>query len=398
MLTTPLFACSPSVVIGKNYSYTFSGDSVQLEVDIAVSASAESAVSLQLWASATPFEGGLLQGVKVAEVACGILSSDTHISECAKAYVPAGRASHFMVLALVASPLNEQALIVDYVNFAQQQVFIVPRMNGKIVVDVQGDAADITIEQIENPRIATNLSGTLALELWSLSQPYTGASFNGVQQGGVLVGTLLGQTSWSNKVIHMQLTAPIGDNLVLMLREWTGSGYITRDYYAVGQTSAPVVSAPVEAIVVEEHTLLDLMEKVEEIVEAVTPFVESVAHTVGSVVSAMVEAAEQFIEDAEKSIIQELEDITPESVATEPKVEKSAKKTSSRVLKAKPAPKTVLSLNVITEEQLTELKGISKAVAKAIVEARPYARWDEVATVKGVGGKLLIKLKANFVL
>ena len=35
---------------------------------------------------------------------------------------------------------------------------------------------------------------------------------------GVLVGTLLGQTSWSNKVIHMQLTAPIGDNLVLMLR------------------------------------------------------------------------------------------------------------------------------------------------------------------------------------
>ena len=169
MLTTPLFACSPSVVIGKNYSYTFSGDSVQLEVDIAVSASAESAVFLQLWASATPFEGGLLQGVKIAEVACGMLTSDTHISECAKAYVPAGRASHFMVLALVASPLNEQALIVDYVNFAQQQVFIVPRMNGKIVVDVQGDAADITIEQIENPRIATNLSGTLALELWSLS-------------------------------------------------------------------------------------------------------------------------------------------------------------------------------------------------------------------------------------
>ena len=85
MLTTPLFACSPSVVIGKNYSYTFSGDSVQLEVDIAVSASAESAVSLHLWASATPFEGGLLQGVKIAEVACGMLTSDTHISECAKA-------------------------------------------------------------------------------------------------------------------------------------------------------------------------------------------------------------------------------------------------------------------------------------------------------------------------
>lgn len=398
MLTTPLFARSPSVVIGENYSYTFSGDYVQLEVDIAVNASEESTVSLQLWASAAPFAGGLLQGVKVAEVACGTLTGNTHISECAPAYVPAGHVSYFMVLALVASPLNEQDLIVDYANFAQPQAFIVPRMNGKIVVDVQGDAADISIEQIENPRIATNLSGTLALELWSLSEPYTGASFNGVQLGSVLVGTLLGQTSWSNKVIHMQLTTPIGENLVLMLREWTGSGYITRDYYTVEQAAVTVVSEPVEATVVEEHPILDLIEKVEEIVEAVTPFVESVANKVGSVVSALVEAAEQLIEEAEKSIIQEPEDITPEPVAAEPEVVKPAKKASSRVLKAKPEPKTVLSLNAVAEEQLTELKGISKAVAKAIVEARPYARWDEVATVKGVGGKLLIKLKANFVL
>jgi DNA uptake protein ComE-like DNA-binding protein len=133
-------------------------------------------------------------------------------------------------------------------------------------------------------------------------------------------------------------------------------------------------------------------------VEAVTPFVESVANTVGSVVSALVEAAEQFIEDAEKSIVQEPEDVAPIAVAAEPEVAKPAKKATSRVLKAKPEPKTVLSLNAVTEEQLTELKGISKAVAKAIVDARPYARWDEVATVKGVGGKLLIKLKANFVL
>lgn len=397
MLTTPLFARSPSVVIGESYSYTFSADSVQLEVDIAVNASEESTVSLQLWASAAPFEGGLLQGVKVAEVTCGSLTTDTHISECAQAYVPAGHASHFMVLALVASALNEQDLIVDYVNFAQPQAFLLPRMNGKIVVDIQHNAADITIEQIENPRIATNLSGTLALELWSLSEPYTGASFNGVQQGSVIVGTLLGQTSWSNKVIHMQLATPIGDNLVLMLREWMGSGYITRDYYTVQSTAVAVVSEPVEATSVEEHPILDLMEKVEEMVEAVTPFVESIAHTVGSVVSALVEAAEQFIEDAEKSIIQEAEDITPKPVASEPEAVKPAKK-SSRVLKAKPEPKTVLSLNAITEEQLTEVKGISKAVAKAIVEARPYARWDEVATVKGVGGKLLIKLKANYVL
>ena len=58
----------------------------------------------------------------------------------------------------------------------------------------------------------------------------------------------------------------------------------------------------------------------------------------------------------------------------------------------------ILSLNTITEEQLVAVKGISNAVAKAIIDGRPYARWGDVSSVKGVGGKLLIKLKANFVL
>ena len=61
MLTTPLIA-SPSSVASKNYAYTFLGDYVQLEADLTVSSPETSAVSLQLWACASPFTGGILQG------------------------------------------------------------------------------------------------------------------------------------------------------------------------------------------------------------------------------------------------------------------------------------------------------------------------------------------------
>jgi hypothetical protein len=89
-----------------------------------------------------------------------------------------------------------------------------------------------------------------------------------------------------------------------MLREWTSSGYITRDYYAVGQVAAAPVSEPVVESLVEEHPILDFIEKVEKCVEAVTPFVESVAIQSVRSFLRLVDVAEQFIEDAEKRLIE----------------------------------------------------------------------------------------------
>ena len=394
MLTTPLIASPSSVAIGKNYAYTFSGDYVQLEADLTVSSPETSAVSLQLWACASPFTGGILQGVKVAEVLCDAMTTDTHISERTQAYVPAGHASYFMVLVLVANVLGEQQTIISYAGFARPQQFLLPRMSGNISFQIENDAAEVTIDTIENPRDSKNVSGTLALELWSLTNRYEGASFNGVKQGSVLLGTLLGQTSWLANVIHINLASKpiVGNHLVLMLREWVGNGYITRDYYHLEQQE---FSAPVEGnVVASEHPVMDWIEKVESVIEAVTPFVETVAHSVGSVVSALVDVAEQIIEEAER-------EIEPEPKVVEEEKEEAAKpvkKTATRKLKPAPEPKVILSLNTITEEQLVAVKGISNAVAKAIIDGRPYARWGDVSSVKGVGGKLLIKLKAHFVL
>ena len=130
-----------------------------------------------------------------------------------------------MVLVLVANVLGEQQTIISYAGFARPQQFLLPRMSGNISFQIENDAAEVTIDTIENPRDSKNVSGTLALELWSLSNRYEGASFNGVKQGSVLLGTLLGQTSWLANVIHINLASKpiVGNHLVLMLREWAVS-------------------------------------------------------------------------------------------------------------------------------------------------------------------------------
>ena len=44
------------------------------------------------------------------------------------------------------------------------------------------------------------------------------------------------------------------------------------------------------------------------------------------------------------------------------------------------------------------MKGISKQLAAAIVAARPYAKLDDVISVKGMGQKLLEKLRSALTL
>lgn len=44
-----------------------------------------------------------------------------------------------------------------------------------------------------------------------------------------------------------------------------------------------------------------------------------------------------------------------------------------------------LSLNRAEEADLARVPGVGPAAARALVQARPFSRWDEVDAVKGVG-------------
>ncbi|HMT81775.1 MAG TPA: helix-hairpin-helix domain-containing protein, partial [Azonexus sp.] len=67
---------------------------------------------------------------------------------------------------------------------------------------------------------------------------------------------------------------------------------------------------------------------------------------------------------------------------------------------AAPAPAAAVatagvSINTASAAELGAIKGVSSALAKAIVAGRPYAKLDDVVSAKGMGEKLLKKIRAN---
>ncbi len=72
---------------------------------------------------------------------------------------------------------------------------------------------------------------------------------------------------------------------------------------------------------------------------------------------------------------------------------KAGKSATRKASASKSADKTApVNVNTASAAELAAVKGISKAVAEAIVAARPYARLDDLLRAKGIGAKLLEKL------
>ena len=65
---------------------------------------------------------------------------------------------------------------------------------------------------------------------------------------------------------------------------------------------------------------------------------------------------------------------------------------------ATPSAANTVSVNKASAKELAAIKGISKPLAAAIVAARPYAKLEDVIRAKGMGQKLLEKLRAALTL
>lgn len=205
---------------------------------------------------------------------------------------------------------------------------------GTCAYEIINDQVIITIGEIANNRDDGNISGTLAVELWALPQPYFGDNFNGIALAGHELGELYDQYFWADCRYEMPFQEPSeGEwHLVLMLREWTDAGYITRDY----------CNFAVPYIVNNKPTI--------------------VRHEESNVINVS-------FNDKKK-----------------PATGKLAKKTKT------PKVSTV-SLNQATLEEIEALKGVSKKVAENIVLERPFESLDEVLKVKGIGARLLERIR-----
>lgn len=340
-------AANEVTALGLNHGYCLDGDFVHLNADFSLAeadAGGDCSWALQLWASAAGFDGLALNGVKVAELALQTLPGAFNAGACVAALPPAGCAPQVMALALVGLSADGSVVVRDLAVYPTPQSFLHPLMHGAVTCLLKDGVAEIAVESIASPRSADNLSGTLTLEVWALDAPYAGGAWAGTPVASLVLGTLSGGSAWND--CHYSVPAVTTNSaaaLTVMLREWTPAGYLTRDYRNLAAAPAPVAEAPVVA--------------------------SKAAKTV-----------------AKKAVVK----------ATVKPVAKMAGKAAAKPVAkaaAKPAAAAApVSVNKAGVSELAAVKGISQAVAAAIVAARPYAKLDDLVRAKGMGPKLLEKV------
>jgi hypothetical protein len=350
------------------HGYRLDGDTVHLNAMFALldPAAHERSWALQLWACPTaPVSAQDLAGHIVAEVPLppmGELADETeHFEVSALALPPVGTDDYAMVLVLASGRSGQFNDVHDFAVYPNRQLFIQPRMNGNAGYSINGSRVEISVDRVENPRAEDNGSGTLSLELWALSAPFTGGRFQGHHMAGVEIGSINGQDEWTLDSIDLTFTPPPAGTwqIVLMLREWTAGGFMTRDFVSF---AVPFVIAPV---VVVEKTPVLLIEKVS------APAPEKAAAPVVAKAPAPVIA---------KTPVQE--------------VAKPVAPVSPAKPRAVAAPKGV-SINTALAEELAAVKGLNSTLAKGIVKKRPFTSLDDLLQVKGLGEKILARIRSS---
>lgn len=215
-------------------------------------------------------------------------------------------------------------------------------LNGSCGYEAQNDQVTITISEIANNRDLENISGTLSIELWALNSPYTGGGFNGVALASTSIGEIFGQHFLSACRYDLSFQEPPEGTwfLTLMLREWVGTGYETRDY----------VNFELPYIVSNKPSILR----------------------------------------------NETDNVISVSFSGNKKAATAKKTATPKAAKAKAVAKNAaVSLNSASLQEIVAVKGVSQKLAENIEAARPFKSLDEVLKVKGMGPKLWEKIR-NF--
>jgi competence ComEA-like helix-hairpin-helix protein len=349
--------------LSGRHGYRLDGDTVHLNAmfELLNPAAHECSWSLQLWACpSAPASAKDLAGHLVAEVALppmGELADESeHFEVSALAYPPAGSGEYAMVLVLASGHPGKTWEVQDFAVYANRQAFIQPRMAGNVGYRLEGARVQIDVEQVENPRPAANRSGTLSLELWALPEAFDGGRFHGHYLGGFEFGRLDGQHELRLQPMDLSFTQPpVGHwQIVLMLREWTAAGFVTRDF-----TNFPTrfVSAP-------------------PVEKAPAPVVA---------IPAVAEIQKTSLPIAEKSM-------SPAEVKAPKRV--TAKAPASAVKAESKTTTQGVSVNTADVEELSAVKGLSPKLAQAIIKKRPFSSLDELGEVKGIGAKILAKIRS----
>ena len=337
----------PALHLQGAHGYRLDGDLITLWAEVG---GGPAEVGLALWAQ--PAEAAdTAPRILVAQVRSTLPRATegaaVMVDGVAFAAVPSGVANWRMVMTLSAINADGQATVQDERVFALTQSFLQPTLvlDRPLEARVVEAGLELDTVAVSNPRSVDNLSGSLCLELWALAAPYTGGAFAGECLGHVEVGRMGGQSAREGLAGVWSAPTDSAAELVLMLREWTQDGLLTRDHRPVTLAAASL-AAPVEPV--------DPV--------GVTPVPSE--------------------PEPEPVPVPEPE---PEPVPVVP------------VAAAKPKARTshLLNVNLATEAQLVAIDGLNRSLAKAVIAARPFASIDDLLEINGVGEKRLARMRRH---
>jgi DNA uptake protein ComE-like DNA-binding protein len=347
--------------------YRLEGDRARLNAELCVAPDASDAEwALQLWAC----KPGGAASIKVAELPLGSLAHEAIVDGWATALPPAGDDAHTMALSLARGEAGVFSEIHDVVSFPLPAQFVQPRFEGQAHAQRNENGLVLNVPSASNPRGEDNLSGTLVIELWALSASYSGGAFEGKLLASAEIGSLSGQATAPGQTLDVSQAMFSADaELTLMLREWTAVGYVTRDFRQITLPSAPSIAT---SSVVE--TAVNV---------SPTPVVSSKPAAVKTKAKAAAPAKTATKTPAKKIAAAKVKEVAATSAVADSKEKKEAA----------PVTDVRVSINAASIDELAAVKGLSRNAAEGIVSGRPYAKLDDVVRAKGMGEKLLAKLR-----
>lgn len=406
-----------AVSLGKNHGYRFDGDTAILSAELSIDGAAsftKSGWALQLWACDAPYQGGALHGIKVAEAALELAQAEgkaARLEAEASARLPPAQRAYAMVLVLASGKAGTYDQVHDFSNYPLRQNFSGPHLEGLVGYRFQDEAVVLQAERVFNPRSVENLSGTLALELWALRNPYQGGAIEAVD--GVLLAQaslerLAGQQASEGVERSVPLAQPGAGiwHLSVMLREWTAAfGYVTRDFcnfVEPYQRSELPRSESVAEQPVAKATFVSASTAVPESVQeqpvakpslvGMPVVVESVREPVVPA-SPLVNAPPARAKSVrEGSGVKRTSESAAPTASAKPPV-RAAAVLESRANEPAAGERTRVSIQHASVDDLASVPGLNKKLAAAIIKARPYASLDELERVRGIGDKMVRKLR-----
>ncbi len=276
-------------------------------------------------------------------------------------------------------------------------------LNGTCGYRIEGDRIHLQVGEILSHRDEDNLSGTLALEIWALKQPYGGEGFNGQAIAGVSVGRLSGQHLLGNLNFELPFQVPGEGSWVftLMLREWTGNGYVTRDFmnFAIPfvAPATPLRAGEVQSgrsVTTDNVIRGKFTEKAtavcaEAALSSTTNETPVNDHGVPLTPPTVNNDGQAFVHATEKPVAVEAEAVVDSMPAKAAPSRRTGKKQNTAVK---------VSLNQADVNEIAAVKGVSAKLAENIISSRPFQRLEDLLNVKGVGAKLLQKVRDFFTL